>query len=151
MIIKRKEIQRESALTLFWVSKLNCSSLFRRNLCRNQKRLLRNCQEKKQGKSPQEPILQQIPMNLNPTATAQATKNSLPVYILPLPAAQPISKAPTKKSNPSLPMLKNFKRLVAIVQNFATTSKKMAAAHIAWHSGWFGCWFGFGASEPRHF
>ena len=106
---------------------------------------------KEAGEEPQEPILQQIPMNLNPTATAQATKNPLPVYILPLPAAQPIPKASTKKSNPSLPMLKNFKRLVAIVQNFATTSKKMAAAHITWHSGWFGCRFGFGASEPRNF
>ena len=106
---------------------------------------------KEAGEEPQEPILQQIPMNLNPTATAQATKNPLPVYILPLHAAQPIPKAPTKKSNPSLPMLKNFKRLVAIVQNFVTTSKKMAAAHIAWHSGWFGCRFGFGASEPRDF
>ena len=83
--------------------------------------------------------------------TIKATNNPLPVYILPLPAAQPIPKAPTKKSNPSLPMLKNLKRLVAIVQNFATTSKKMAAAHIVWHSGWFGCWFGFGAPEPRHF
>ena len=76
--------------------------------------------------------------------TTKATNNPLPaalpdsVFILPIPASQSqpkTPKAPTKKSNPSLPMLKNFKRLVAIVQNFATTSKKMAAAHIAWHSG----------------
>ena len=113
------------------------------------------------GEEPQEPILQPIPMNLNPTATAQATKSPLPVapstdqiYILPSPASQSQPKTPetpTIKSNPSLPILQNFKRLVAIVQSFATTSKKMAAAHIAWHSGWFGCRFGFGASEPRHF
>ena len=31
------------------------------------------------GEEPQEPILQPIPMNLNPTATAQATKCPLPV------------------------------------------------------------------------
>ena len=105
------------------------------------------------GEEPQEPILQPIPMKLNPSTTAQATYNPLPVYILPTPAAnpKPSAPAPKAKSNPSLPMLKNFKRLVAIVQSFATTSKKMAAAHTAWHSGWFGCRFGFGALEPRHF
>ena len=99
----------------------------------------------------QETILQLIPMKLNPSATAQPQNNPLPVYILPLPAAQPIPKAPTKKSNLSLPMLKNFKSLVAIVHNFATTSNKMSAAYTAWHSGWFGCRFGFGAPEPWHF
>ena len=52
---------------------------------------------KEAGEEPQKPILQQIPMNLNPIATAQATKNPLLVYILPLPAAQPIPKAPTKQ------------------------------------------------------
>ena len=106
---------------------------------------------KEEGEEPQKLILHLNPINLDPIATAQPQNNPLPVYILPLPAAQPIPKAPTKKSNPSLPMLKNLKRLVAIVQNFAITSKKMAAAHIAWHSGWFGCRFGFGAPEPRHF
>ena len=47
------------------------------------------------GEEPQEPILQPIPMNLNPTATAQATKSPLPVapstdqiYILHSPASQ---------------------------------------------------------------
>ena len=50
-----------------------------------------------------------------------------------------------------LAMLKNFKKLVATVQIFSNTSKKMAASLTAWHSGWFGCWFGFGAYEPRHF
>ena len=54
----------------------------------------------------QEPILQPIPMNLNPTATAtaQATKCPLPVapstdqYILPSPATQPTPKTPTTKA-----------------------------------------------------
>ena len=107
----------------------------------------------KAGKEPQKLTLQPIPMKLNPSTSAQATYNPLPVYILPTPAAnpKPAAPAPKAKSNLSLPMLKNFKRLVAIVQSFAITSKKMAAAHIAWHSGWFGCRFGFGALEPRHF
>ena len=85
-----------------------------------------------------------------PTANAQATYNPLPVYILPTSAANSKPAAPKAKSNPLLAM-KKFKKLVAIAQIFATTSKKMAAAHIAWHSGWFKCRFGFGASEPRHF
>ena len=102
----------------------------------------------------QEPIIQPIPMKLNPSATAQATKCPLPVtpstdqvYILPTPAPP----APKAKSNPSLPVMQNFKRLVAFVQNFSTTSKTRAAAYIAWHSGWFGCRFGFGAPESRNF
>ena len=112
------------------------------------------------GKEPQKLTLQPIPMKLNPTANAQATKYPLPVapatdqeYILPSPATQstPKTTAPKAKSNPSLPAMQNFNRLVAFVHNFATTSKTMAAAHIAWHSGWFGCGFGFGAPEPRHF
>ena len=85
--------------------------------------------------------------------TTQATNSLLPsldlVYTLPTanptPAAAP---APKAKSNPSLPAMQNFNRLVAFVQNFATTSKTMAAAHIAWHSGWFGCGFRFGAPGP---
>ena len=115
------------------------------------------------GKEPQKLTLQPIPLKLNPTATAQDTKYPLPVapsadqvYILPSPAPQPTPAAnskpaaPEAKSNP-LSAMQKFKKLVAIAQIFATTSKKMAAAHIAWHSGWFGCRFGFGAPEPRHF
>ena len=71
------------------------------------------------------------------------------VYILPTPAANSKPAAPKAKSNLLLAMQK-FKKLMAIAQIFATTSKKMAAAHIAWHSGWFGCRFEFGAPEPRH-
>ena len=102
------------------------------------------------GKEPQKLTLQPIPMKLNPSATAQATYNPLPVYILPTPAANSKPATPKAKSNP-LSAMQKFKKLVAIAQIFATTSKKMAAAHIAWHSGGFGCRFGFGASEPRHF
>ena len=112
------------------------------------------------GKEPQKLTLQPISMKLNPSATAQATKCPLPVapfthqvYILPSPAPQPTSKAPAPKAEsiPSALPVQYFKKLVAFVQTFATTSKKMAAAHTAWHSGWFGCWFGLGAPEPRHF
>ena len=71
-------------------------------------------------------------------STAQATKNPLP-------------EAPTIKATPSLPSLQNLKKVVAIAQTFATTSKKMVAADVAWHSGWFGCGFGFVALEPWHF
>ena len=74
------------------------------------------------------------------------------VYILPTLAAQSTPKTPTIKATPSpLPILQNFRKLLATTQIFATTSKKMATAHIAWHNGWFRCSFGFGASELRHF
>ena len=113
---------------------------------------------------PQEHVLQPIPTN--PTANAKTTYSPLPVapsadqvYILPSPAPQPTpatkskpaAPAPKGKSNPSLHVMQNIKELVAIAQAFATTSKKMATAYIAWHSGWFGCRFGFGAPGPRHF
>ena len=78
----------------------------------------------------QKPILQPIPINLDPNATAKPKNSPLPVHILPSLAAQSTPKAPTIKATPSLPMLKNFKKLVATVQNFATTSKTMAVAHI---------------------
>ena len=115
--------------------------------------------ETKAVEEPKKNVLQPIPTELNPTATAQAIKSPLPValstdqvYVLPASQSQhKTPEAPTTKSNPSLPMLKNFKRLVVIVHNFATTSKKMEAAHTAWHSGWFGCRFGFGAPESRQF
>ena len=111
------------------------------------------------GKEPQKLTLQPIPLKMNPTATAQATKCPLPVapstdqvYILPASQSQhKTPEAPTIKSNSSLPILQNLKKLVAIAHIVATTSKKLAAAHIAWHSGWFRCRFGFGTSEPRHF
>ena len=101
----------------------------------------------------QEPII-----DLDTTATAQDTKYPLPVapsddqvFILPTPEAQPKPQASTTKATPSLLVLQNIRRLVASVHTFATTSKKMANAYIAWHSGWFGCGFGIGTPGPRHF
>ena len=93
-------------------------------------------------------------------APQSQTKTPLPVapsdnqvYILPTPAEnpKPATPAPKGKSNPSLHAMQNIRRLVAYVHTFATTSKKMANAYIAWHSSWFGCGFGFGAPGPRHF
>ena len=114
---------------------------------------------KEEGEEPQKNVLQSIPNELNLTATAQDTKCPLlvapstdQVYILPSPATQSTPKTPSPKATPFvLPMIQNFKKLVAFVQNFATTSKAQAAAYTAWHSGWFRCQFEFGASEPRHF
>ena len=110
------------------------------------------------GKEPQKLTLQPIPLKLNPTATAQATKCPLLVlpsadlvYIQPPPVANSKPAAPKARSNPSLHAMKNLKILVAYVHKFATTSKAQAAAYMAWHSGWFWCGFGLGASEPRHF
>ena len=95
------------------------------------------------GKEPQKNVLQPIPTELNPTATTQATKNPLQVapstdqvYILPASQSQhKTPEAPTIKSNSSLPILQNLKKLVAIAYIIATTSKKLAASHITWHSG----------------
>ena len=117
--------------------------------------------EKSSGhKGTHENIIQPSPIGLDTIATAQATKCPLPiapstdlVYIQPPPTAnpKPATPAPKARSNPSLHAMKNLKILVASVHTFATTSKKMANAYIAWHSGWFGCGFGFGAPGPRHF
>ena len=112
------------------------------------------------GEGTQENIIQPNPIDLETTATAQDTYYPLPVapsddqvYILPTPAAKskPSAPAPKGKSNTSLHAMQNIRRLVASVHTFATTSKKMANAYIAWHSGWFRCGFGFGAPGPRHF
>ena len=96
--------------------------------------------------------------NSKPAAPApKGMSNPLPaappesVFILPTPAAQPKPQASTTKAIPSMVVLQNIRRLVASVHAFATTSKTMATAYIAWHSGWFGCGFGFGAPVPRHF
>ena len=84
---------------------------------------------------PKKNVIQPNPIDLDTTATAQDTKNPLPVapsdnqvYILPSPAekSKPAAPAPKGKSNPSLHVMQNNKELVAIAQAFATTSKKMA-------------------------
>ena len=106
---------------------------------------------KEAGIESQKLIPQPNPINLNPNATAQPRNSQLPVYILPAAQFTLEAPAPKAESIPSALPVQYFKKLVAFVQTFATTSKKMAAAHIAWHSGWFGCWFGFEPPEPRHF
>ena len=73
------------------------------------------------------------------------------VYILPTPATHSNPEAPIIKAKPfTRPVLQNIRKLVATVRAFATTSKTLAVAYVAWHSGWFVCWVGFGAPEPRH-
>ena len=78
---------------------------------------------KEEGEEPQKLILQPIPINLDPSATAQPKNSPLPVYILSAAQPMPEETAPAAKAkaSPSLSMLQNFKKLVAIVQTFATT------------------------------
>ena len=99
---------------------------------------------------PQKLILKPILINLNPSAIAQPKSNPLTVHILPSPTTQFIPEAPAPKVEviSSALLMQYFKRLVAIVKTFATTSRKLGTAHIAWHNGWFGCWFRHGAPGP---
>ena len=107
---------------------------------------------KEVGEEPQKLILQPIPLNLDPSATAQPKNSPLPVHILPSPATQSTPKTPTPKAHASpLVLVQNIKKLVATIRAFATTSKTLGAAHTAWHSGWFRCWFRHGAPGPQHF
>ena len=79
----------------------------------------------------QKPILQPIPINLDPNAIAQPKNNLLPaasspepVYILPSLAAQYTPKTPIAKAKASSSQLvQNLKKLVAFVQTFATTGR----------------------------
>ena len=90
--------------------------------------------------------------------TAQATNSPLSttpstdqVYTLPTPATQSTPKTPAAEAKTIPPSLhiQYFRKLVASAQAFATASKILAVANIAWNSGWFGCWFRFGAPEPQ--
>ena len=82
---------------------------------------------------PQELVLNPFPTN-NPLPVAPSTDQ---VYILYTPEAYPTPETPSPKATPfALPWLHNFRKLVAIAQTFSTTSKTLAATHIAWHSGW---------------
>ena len=77
----------------------------------------------------QEPIIQPNPIDLDPNAPAQPKNNPLPVYIMATPAAQPTPGAPTGTATSiALTVLQKFKKLVATVQNFSTTSKTRAVA-----------------------
>ena len=87
---------------------------------------------KEVGEEPQKLILQPSPINLDPSATAQPKNSPLPVHILPSPTTQSTPKTPATKAKASLSLLvQNLKKLVASAQAFATTSKTLAAAHIA--------------------
>ena len=105
---------------------------------------------------PQKLILKPFPTKLNPSATAQAPNSPLPaapsldqVHIMPKPAAHETHGAPTAKAIPYALHVQYFRKLVAYVQTFATTSKTLAAAHTALHNGWLlPSWFRFGALEP---
>ena len=92
---------------------------------------------------PKKHVLKPFPTELNPTANAQATYNPLPItlypeqlHILLIPATQfiPERTGKTEASLSALPV-HNFRKLVATVQTFATTSKTSAATYTAWHSG----------------
>ena len=87
---------------------------------------------------PQKLILKPFPTKLNPSATAQTTNNPLlatpspnPVHILPTPATHLTPETPIAKAIPSALPVQYFRKLVAFVQTFATTSQTLAAAHIA--------------------
>ena len=74
------------------------------------------------------------------------------VYILPTLTTHSTPETPTAKVIPSALHVQYFRKLVAYVQTFATTSQTLAATHIAWHSGWpipKPSWFIFGAPEPQ--
>ena len=88
---------------------------------------------------PKNHVLKPFPIELNPTANAQATYNPLPValypeplHILLIPATQFTPERIGKtEANPSALLVHNFRKLVATIQAFATTSKTMAATHTA--------------------
>ena len=67
--------------------------------------------------------------------TAQATNSPLPrpdpVHILPTPVAHSTPETPTIKATASALAVQNFRKLVAYVQTFATTSKTLTTAHVA--------------------
>ena len=86
---------------------------------------------KKVVEEPQKLILKPFPIKLKPSATAQATNSPLPatpspdpMHILPTPATHSTLEAPTAKAEviPSSLPTQNFRKLVASVQTFATTS-----------------------------
>ena len=88
---------------------------------------------KEVGEEPQKLILQPIPIILNPSATAQPKNSPLTMHIPPSLASQFTLEAPAPEAEaiPSALPVKYFKKLVAFVQTFATTSKTLAAAHTA--------------------
>ena len=77
---------------------------------------------KEAGEEPQKLILQPIPINLDPSATAQPKNSPLPVHILPSPATQSTPKTLTAKAKATSSLLvQNLKKLVTSIQAFVTT------------------------------
>ena len=77
-----------------------------------------------------------IPLLLTEEAVEEHKENNLPMppidsfYIPPSPASQSQPKTPEEpstKATPSLHILQNFRKLVATVQNLATTSKNIGS------------------------
>ena len=94
---------------------------------------------------------QKLNMKPLPLGSLLAAPSPNPMHVLPTPAAYETPKTPTIKATPAALPVQNFRKLVAYVQTFVTTSKTIAAAHTAWHIRWFGCWFRCGALRPQHF
>ena len=121
--------------------------------------LTEECSGKEAAEEPQKLILKPLPTKLNPSATAQAFNRPLPaapspdpVHILPTPAAHSTPETPTTKAIPSALPVQYFRKLVASIQTFTTTSQTLAPGHIAWHSGWLipkPSWFKLGAPGPQ--
>ena len=78
-----------------------------------------------------------------------ATPSPILMHILSTLAARSTPETPTAKAIPYALPVQNFRKFVAFVQTFATTSHTFVAAHIAWHNGWLitkPSWFRFGAA-----
>ena len=101
--------------------------------------LIKEGNGKKAVEEPKNHVLKLFPPELNPTANAQATYNPLPValyleplHILLIPATQFTLEITGKtEAIPSALHVHNFRKLVAIVHAFATTSNTMGATHTA--------------------
>ena len=88
-------------------------------------------EEQQAGEDHQRLTLHLNPINLDPSATAQPKNNPLLVYILPATQFTYEAHAPKAESIPFALPVQYFKKLVAFVQTFSTTSKKMAPADVA--------------------
>ena len=75
---------------------------------------------------PQNPILKPLPLRSLPT-----TPSPDPMHILPTPTTHSTPETPTAKAIPSALPVNYFRKLVATVQTFVTTSKTLATAHTA--------------------
>ena len=86
---------------------------------------------------PQKLIFKPLTTKLDSSATTQAPNSPLPaapslnpMHILPTHAGHSTLETPTAKAIPSALPMQYFKKLMAYVQTFATTSKTLAA-HVS--------------------